>query len=118
MSRLEDVAYKPPTASGVATAASNTASVVTITAPGVGRRIYVVGYTVSYSGTVAAAVVPDIVSGAVVVDRFQVPAALLAPIVVGFARPMECPDNTSVVATAPAGGVGIVGTMVVRYFIA
>lgn len=118
MSRLEDVAFKPPTSASDATAAANTSSVVTIPAPGVGKRIYVCGYTVSYSGAIAAAVVPTIVSGSVNVEKFQVPAATVAPIGAAWARAFECPENTSVVATAPAGGTGIVGTMLVRYFIA
>lgn len=118
MPRMEDIAFKGPNGSAVATAASNTASVATAAAPGAGRRLYITGYSISYSGTVAAAVVPDVISGSVVVDRCQVPAAAIAPIVVGFSRAFECPENTSAVCTAPAGGSGIVGTAVLRYFIA
>lgn len=117
MSRLEDVAYKPATLSAVATSGTNAIGTVTIAAPGAGLRVYVVDYSLSYNLAVATAHAPDIVSGATVVDRLQVLAGTIQPVRGLFARPVECPANTSVVVTVPAAGASVISTIVVRYFI-
>lgn len=118
MSRLEDVGYKPSTNTAVVTSGTNAQGQVTIAAPGAGLRVYVLGYSLSYNLTVATAHSPDIVSGSLVVDRLQVPAAAVNPLIHSFGRGVECPVNTSVVCTVPAAGASVVSTLVVRYFIA
>lgn len=118
MSRLEDVGFKPATLTAVATSGANAIGTVTIAAPGAGMRIYVTGWSVSYSAAVLTIHVPDIVSGSLVVDRFQAAAATILPLIREFARPVECPAATSVVVTVPAAGAAVVSTFVARYFIA
>lgn len=118
MAQFQDAALKPATATAVATSGTNAIGTVTITAPPAGVRVYVTGYTLSYSLTVATVHAPDIVSGSLVVERLQVPAAAFAPKTVEFAKPVECPAATSVVVTVPAAGASVVSTIVVRYFLA
>lgn len=115
MPDLQQLALKPADQSAVATA-SNAAATATLAAVPLYRWV-VIGYTMSSSGNVAAAVTPDIVSGALVVDRFEAPSALPMDRVVEFTRGVKCPVNTSVVATIPALGSGIKGTVVLRAFL-
>ena len=118
MSRLEDVAYKPATNTAVVPSAANGIGTVTIPAPAAGQRIYICGYTLSYNLAVATAHVPDIVSGALVVERMQVLVGTVLPLNADFAKGVECPAATSCVITCPAAGASVVSTFVVRYFIA
>jgi hypothetical protein len=115
MPDLAQLAFRPPDQSGVASQ-TNANAVVTLAAQA-GYQWVVIGYTMSSNGNVAAAVTPDVVSGALVVDRFEAPAALPMDRVVEFTRGVKCPVNTSVVATIPALGAAIKGTVVLRAFL-
>src|SRR4051812_37479018 len=115
MPDLSQLAFRPPDQSGVATQ-TNANAVVTLAAQA-GYQWVVIGYTMSSNGNPAAAVTPDIVSGALVIDRFEAPAGIPVDRVVEFQRGVKCPANTSVVATLPALGAAIKGTVVVRAFL-
>lgn len=115
MPALDQLGLRPADQSGVASQ-TNANAVVTLAATP-GYQWVICGYTMSSSGNVGAAVTPDVVSGALVPDRFEAPATLPVDRVVEFTRGFKCPVNTSVVATLPALGVGIKGTVVVRAFL-
>lgn len=118
MARLEDIGFKAASLTAVVTSGTNAIGTVTIAAPTDPLRIFVTGFTLSYNLTVATAHSPDIVSGALVVDRLQVPAAAFAPLSVEYGRVVMCPAATSLVITVPAAGASVISTIVVRYFVA
>lgn len=118
MARLEEVAFRPASLTAVATSGTNAIGTVTIAAPADPVSAYITGYTLSYNLTVATAHSPDIVSGALVAERLQVPAAAFNARSTEFLRPVKCPVATSVVITVPAAGASVISTIVVRYFLA
>jgi hypothetical protein len=90
--------------------ATNTAAVVTLAAPSdPNARWLVEGYAISASDAPAAPVAFTITTGAADIERLQVPDAAFAPIVCG--TPMYGAKGASVVATLPALGAGVVGTV-------
>lgn len=111
---LQQLSSKPTT--DTAEANGNNANAVATLVGKAGYRWCITGYTMSSDGNVAVKVTPDVVSGALVVDRFKAPATLPVDRVVEFNRPIMCPLGADVVATLPACGAGIIGEVVLRGF--
>jgi len=89
---------------------TNTAAVVTLAAPSdITMRWLVEGYAVSASAAPLAPVSFTITSAGADLERFYIPAAAFAPIVCG--TPMYGAKGASVVATLPALGAGVIGTV-------
>lgn len=107
-----------PSINATATAATNTASVVTITAKtNAGLTTYITGIILSSSGTIAAAVAPTLsgVQGGTL--TLQLPAAQVAPVVVLFGvHPLRITPGVDAVLTLPALGSGIVGSATLLYY--
>lgn len=89
----------------VATTAAN--AVVTATKAAVtGKTHYVTGYRLSASGAPAATVSATLKDGATVVEQVEIPAAVIAPIVVTFRHPLKCTKGALTEVSCPAiGGV-------------
>lgn len=115
MAALDQIALRCADDGGVHSPATNTAAIVTLPAKA-GYCWVVLGYTMSTDGVLAAATVPDVVSGSLVVDRFKAQSGLSVDRVIEFNRGVKCPVGASVVATLPAAGAGISGTVVLRAF--
>ncbi len=104
------------------TAASNTDSVVTVTAPtnsGV-ATLYIAGIILSANGTIStgggvAPTLTGVVGGTL---TFQIPPAGIAPIVMLFGvHPLKITAGVNAVLTLPALGTNIVGTATLLYYV-
>ena len=95
----------------VATAV-NDAATVTLTAPGERLRWVILAMTISMNGDPAAAVSFTLTSGSTVLERLEFPAAACAPY--NSRGAYRCGVNEQVVATLPALGASIRGTVTVR----
>ena len=95
---------------------SDTNAVVTATkaAPGQGMALYVTGISISASAAPDAPVTVELKDGSTVVDQWEVPAAVIAPIFLNFVRPFQMSENAAAVLTMEALGGGIVGTVVLK----
>jgi hypothetical protein len=81
-----------------------------------GFRHLVVGVTVSASGAVAAPVLLQIVDEADgVLDQFYLPAGAFTPVAINYNHPLRGTPDGNIVTTLPALGVGIIGSVTVRY---
>lgn len=82
-------AEETKTASGTATATA------TVTAPGVGRQLIVTGFSISVGvlPTTAGTFQIRRQTGAIVMRQGLLPAALMAPFVYEFKRPLVCGEN-------------------------
>jgi hypothetical protein len=101
------------------TAASNTSSVVTVTAPAVGQTIFITGIIISASATIVTnplAVTLTGVTGGTL--TMQLPAASIAPLVLLFGvHPLRITPQVNAVLTLPALGTNVVGTSTLLYYI-
>lgn len=102
------------------TAASNTDSVATVTAPAVGQTIYVTGIIVSASATITTgngvtAALTGTVGGTF---SMRIPASSIAPVALLFGvHPLRITPQTNAVLTLPALGTNVVGTATLLYYI-
>ena len=107
MPRAEDLLFSPTKWTVVA---SGTNAIVTATrsAPAANMRNYIVGISISASGTPATAITAQVrkASGGTILDQFQIPAVAFAPIVINYVRPIDCGN----------ADCGITGTVVLRGF--
>ena len=117
MPRSDDLLYAPAKWTIVATGTNATVT-ATRAAPAAGKRNYVVGFSISASSAPATPITATVRTsgGATTLDRFEIPAATFAPIVVNYVRPLEGADAATVDVNLPALGGGVVGTVVVRGF--
>jgi len=102
------------------TAASNTDSVVTITAPATGMTIYITGLVVSASAAITtgggvAVSVTGTVGGTF---SMKLPASAIAPVVLLFGvHPLRITPGVNAVLTLPALGTNVVGTATLLYYL-
>lgn len=92
-----------------------TATIATATqaAPGVGKQLWITGFSVSASGTAPAAGTYRVAikqnAGAVTRATYNIPAAAFAPIIYEFKRPIKVPDNQNATLVLDSLGAGAVG---------
>jgi hypothetical protein len=100
-------------------AAADTASVVTITAPtNAGLTIYITGIELSASGTIGAAVAVTLTGVVGGTKTWRLPASAVAPIVIQYGvHPLKITQGVNAVLTLPALGAGISGTASINYYI-
>lgn len=95
--------------------ATNADAVATIAGRS-GLRHLVVGVTVSASEAPAAAVLFDIADDQDnPLEQFYIPAGAFTPIAINYSYPLIGNPAGNVVATLPALGVGVIGSVTVRY---
>lgn len=96
--------------------AANTNAVAQIAAPGVGKRILVLGVSLSANGTPGAAVTATLVDdNAVNRGRWLFSANAFIPFEVPFSRGRLFPENVGCTLTLPGLGVGIIGAAQIHY---
>lgn len=115
MARIEDLAFRQSeTKSGDSDVNAN--SVVTIAAAS-GKRFCITGLSVSASAAPGAAVSCTITDGGATIERLEISANAFAPVVINYNRPIQCAVNSEIVATLPALGAGVRGSIYLRgYF--
>lgn len=112
MASIEQKAWEPAQWSVVDTKTNATATATKAAATG--QRHLITGVSISFSGTPAAAVVVDVKDGATVLERYQVPAANVAPIITNFVPPIAATTGNEVSVTVGAAGTGIVASVGIR----
>lgn len=109
-----------PSINASTTAASNTASVVTVaakSATNLSMTTYITGIIMSSSGVVAVAVAPTLTNVQGGTLTFQIPASAIAPVVLLFGvHPLRITPGQDAVLTLPALGSGITGTATLLYY--
>lgn len=115
MATLEEIAFKETTDSDVENATNGVAT-AELPAAGSGYRWWITGISYSYNGQPAAATTCDVLNGATVVDRFQIPAAASPAAMFNYTRPIKCAENATCSVVLGAGGAGITGTAVIKAF--
>lgn len=114
MARTEDLLCKPATWAVVQSGVN--VPLVATKAADQQMCHYITGISISASDLPAASVEVQILDGAVVLDQYEIPAALFAPIIHNFMRPYRCSQNTAANATVTAMGTGVRGTVVLKGF--
>lgn len=116
MPRLEDLAFA---AAEWTVTASGTNAVATATkAAEAGKSHYIAGVSISMSAAPAASVLAEVRENAATAkDQFRIPAAVFAPIVINYVRPIRIAKGLSADVTLPASGTaGVIGTVTIRGF--
>ena len=116
MARTEDLLCKPATWAEVQTAVN---AIVTATHTATPRMChFITGFSISASDLPASSVTVQILNGVVVLDQYEMPSALFAPVIHNFIRPYQCGENTDATITMGALGSGVRGTLVLKGFTA
>ena len=112
--RQEDLLCKPIQWSVIDTQvnATATASLSGVT----GKQHAICGLSLSASGQPSASVTVQILDGATVLDRWEIPPAQFAPIVHNYTRPFLCSNGSTASVTVTALGAGIRATLVLKGF--
>lgn len=96
---------------------TQTNAAATATQSGVaGMRHYIAAVTISASAAPAAATYAELLNGATVIDRYEIPAGAFAPIVINFDHPFRCGDGEDAVLTLGDLGSGVTGTIALKGF--
>jgi hypothetical protein len=117
MPRSEDLLFAPSKFTVVASG-TNTTVTAAQAAPFGKQRNYIAAISVSASAAPATTVSVQVreAAGTIIHDRFELPAAAFAPIVINYVRPIEIGQGANCDVTMPALGAGVVGTVVLRGF--
>jgi hypothetical protein len=100
----------PPRTTPYRASATNGAAVVTLTAPTDPAMCWVIeGYAASADAAPAAAVTFTITDSGTTYEELEIPAAAFSPIICG--TPMKGGKGLAMVATLPALGDGVTGTV-------
>lgn len=95
--------------------ATDTHAVVTATkAAGTNRVHYAHGVTISFSGGTPAAGTVQLKDGSTVLDQWEIPAILTAPITVDYAHPLRGTNNTAMTLSCTDLGASIKVTLVLK----
>jgi hypothetical protein len=116
MARTEDLLCKPATWAEVQTAVNATVTATHAATPRMCH--FITGFSISASDIPASAVTIQILNGAIVLDQYEMPSALFAPVIHNFIRPYQCSENTAATITMGALGTGVRGTLVLKGFTA
>lgn len=96
---------------------SQVAAVSAATKAGVAGQVHVIsGISISASLAPTAAQSITLLDGATVLDRWEIPAAVFAPIIVEFKRPFVCASGALASLTSPSLGVGVRCSLTLRGF--
>lgn len=117
MPDINRLAAAPSDNFAVTSVANNTNCVATLAATA-GWQWFVTGYTISVAAAPSAtvsAVLKD-GTGGTVIEQLEIPAAVIAPIVVNFTRPMQLTAGNAAELTIPAVGGTTRATATLRGF--
>lgn len=108
MASIEQYGFLPMKVLAEATA-TNGAATATAAAAGTGRRYLVNQIAISMSAAPSTVTQATLTVGG---DTYTInlPASLIAPLVIPFARPLKSTENGTAVLSVPALGSGVVGT--------
>lgn len=115
MPSAEQLLFNPAVWGLVPVSATNGVATCSI-AGAAGAIHFVTGYSISFSGLIAAATTMQVKSGTTVIDQLELPGAVLAPIIRNYTRPLKCAEGALASITVGALGTGIVGTAVLFGF--
>lgn len=112
MASIEQKAWEPTQWSVVDSQTNATATATKAAASG--RQHFVTGVSISFSAQPVAAVVAEVRDGATVLERYQIPAANIAPIITNFVPPIAITSGNAATVTVTAAGAGVVATVGIR----
>lgn len=112
MARMEDLLAKPAQWTIVNT---GIAAIATATKAGIqAQEHYVCGVSISCSGLPATSVIVQLLDGVGILDQWELPAAMFAPIISNFTRPYKGSPGNLVSLVVGSFGAGNRGTAVLR----
>lgn len=96
---------------------ADTGERVTATKVGVTGIVHcITGFSVSANNQPDATLTVEVKSGSTVIDQYELPAELLAPVVVNYNYPIECGSGEDAIVTVGSPGAGVASAVSLRGF--
>lgn len=107
--QLQDLAYRPASTHTSHFPAAATLATASVASPGVTKRHYIRGFTLSCNGESTTPITVTIFTGTTGIDKFYIPAAAFAPVLHNYTIPLVGDVNAtvSIVTNAPSTGVSV-----------